>query len=232
MKKNLKIILLGISFAFVLFFGLLAVQAYMLNSYEQTKTVIAKVEVPAGTQITKENANEYFEEKEVRKAFVLPSSVTEIKDLYNSYARHSFSEGELAYDHSFCSDENVYEMFDDPVEASISLTSFADGVSGTLRKGDYVFVYFVDKEYGTVECFGSEALYIKEAFSSAGVVAPISDKETAASVFTVVMDKTKSKDFCTQLKTKDVALVKTDGMNQIVDEENDIALEMEAKDAE
>lgn len=211
MKTNIKIIMTGFLLALVMFCGLLAVQRQVLKDFEMEKAVVTVAEIPKGTEITQENAEQYFAITKVQAEVVTENTLTEIEPLYGCYFTDGLGRGELVYKHSFTSDEKETFGVNEPEEVSVSLSSFADGVSGTIRKGDCVDVYFVDKETGTAERFNESGVYVKDAFSSSGNRISVSDTENPASVFTLVIDGKSIREFCTMIKTYDIMLTKTDG---------------------
>lgn len=208
-KKNNRIILLGILLALVLFGGVMAVQHNLQKKYEMAEAITASKEVPAGTEITKENAKEYFGKKEVLKSTLNKSVVTREKDLYGAYTAYGMKKGTLVYEESLRKDDEETKNISDPVEVSVSLNNISDGVSGTIRKGDYVYIYFTDVEDGTVGMYGTEPVYVKQSFSGSGEPIEISDKQTAASVFTVVIERTMSAEFCALAQRQNITFART-----------------------
>ena len=209
MKKNNKTILLGILLALVLFGGVMAVQHSLQGKYEMAGAITASKEIPSGTSITKENAGEYFVMKEVLKSTLNKSVITKEKDLYGAYTAYGMKKGSLVYREALRRDGKETKDIKDPVEVSVSLNNISDGVSGTIRKGDYVYIYFTDTEDGTVAMYGTEPVYIKQSFSSSGEPIDISDKQTAASVFTVVIERSMSADFCALAQRQNITFART-----------------------
>ena len=209
-KDNVKIIAVAALLALVMLAALLAVERYMAGNYEKKTVYTAASDIKAGTVITKKNAGNYFKETQVMKSLAAGSVIEKQEELYNTYITCDVKTGEILYKHNFRNDEEECGNIENPVEVSVSLSSFADGVSGTIRKGDYVFLYFSDKQTGATKSFTETPVYVKDAFTSAGVNVPISDRENAASVFTVVIDSSKNSELCSNLKTMNLTLVKTD----------------------
>lgn len=212
LKKNRTIIILSTVLALVLFGGILAIQSYLSNKYEIADTLALKQDLPAGTEITKENAKEYFEQKQVLASTLNNSIIRDEKEVYGTYTSNELAKGTLVYKNFLRRDETEISHLADPVEISVSLNNIANGVSGTLRKGDYVYIYFTDPEEGTVNMYGKEPVYIKQSFSSSGEPIAISDCQTAASVFTLVIDRSESSGFCELAQHQDITLVRTENL--------------------
>lgn len=209
MKKNRKTILLGIALAAVLFIGLFAVQKQAMGQYELKECIIVKKDIPIGTDITKENAKEYFESAKVMASMVTDTVVRKESAIYGFYTGIAMHKGTIVYSDMLCCDKDETADISDPVEVSISVNSVADGVAGTLRKGDYVYVYFTDPE-GTTEMFGRSPLYIKQSFSSSGEPIAASDDFSAASIFTLLIEKGAADEFCFSLQNRNATLVRAD----------------------
>ena len=208
MKNNIKTTVLALLLALALFAGLLAVQSQVLGKYEQVEVAVAKKDMEAGTDLTEFNTGEYFEIIKVRKSLVVDSSIRRLKELYGHHTRIPFKKGAMAYQENFQSESRETKDLADPIEVSVSLSSFSDGVAGTLRKGDRVHIYFIDRESGNTELFGSGPVYISESFTSAGEPAAVSDHQAVASVFSLIIERSMSESFCEAVKTKDIILTR------------------------
>lgn len=210
----MKAVLAGLALALVLFFGLLAVQNHLQKQYERIEAYVASKDIPKGTDITKENVSEYFEKKEIMKTLVNGSSIRKEKQLYGCYAAVKIKKGTLVYTHDFRSDTEETRTIKNPVEMSVKLSGFSDGVSGTIRKGDYVLLYFTDKTSGEIAVEWTEPVYIKESFDGTGINIAPSDTQSAASVFTIVVAHEKSDELSECLKKYDVTMVRTETLTQ------------------
>lgn len=208
MKQNRKAILLGLLLALVLFVGLLSVQNYVLGNYEFVEVVVAKQDLAQGTELTKSNVEGYFERKRLLKSLLTESTITKMKELDGYYTGVALKKGTIVYQEELRKDSQETKELNKPVEVSAALSAFSDGVAGTLRKGDYVYLYFVNRESREAELFGSEPIYIKQSFTSAGEPIAVSDTKTAASVFTFLIDGDFDQDFCEAVKAKDLVLVR------------------------
>lgn len=209
LKKNIKTIIISILLALVVFSCLLAVEGAIFAGYEMKDVVVIKKEIPKGMEINKKNAPEYLDTIRVMKEAVTKDTITSIKDTYGNYVTNSeLGAGKILYKSDITTVDKEIAFMENPVEISASLASFADGVSGTLRKGDMVYVFLTDKTTGETQSLMMDPIYIKESFTSAGELILPGDKTSVASVFTFVVDDDIKKEFCELIKTKDLMLVK------------------------
>ena len=224
MKKNIKTVILSLILAVTVFCCLMAVENNMMKKYEQEEIIVAKEKIEKGTQITESVIKRSFKKIKVTKNVAVKGTVKTASELKGKTAAVSLPEGAVVYKSSFISEETAAGI-ENPVELSISVSTFSNGVSGTLRKGDFVYIYG-EKEKTTAEqqqdmengsetaednLIGKGSYYIKDAFTSSGEIIKPGDSVSVASVFTIIVSEEDYGKLCEQISaSREVILIKTD----------------------
>lgn len=224
MKKNIKTVILSLILAVTVFCCLMAVENNMMKKYEQEEIIVAKEKIEKGTQITESVIKSSFKKIKVTKNVAVKGTVKTASELKGKTAAVSLPEGAVVYKSSFISEETAAGI-ENPVELSISVSTFSNGVSGTLRKGDFVYIYG-EKEKTTAEqqqdmengsetaednLIGKGSYYIKDAFTSSGEIIKPGDSVSVASVFTIIVSEEDYGKLCEQISaSREIILIKTD----------------------
>ena len=224
MKKNIKTVILSLILAVTVFCCLMAVENNMMKKYEQEEIIVAKEKIEKGTQITESVIKSSFKKIKVTKNVAVKGTVKTASELKGKTAAVSLPEGAVVYKSSFISEETAAGI-ENPVELSISVSTFSNGVSGTLRKGDFVYIYG-EKEKTTAEqqqdmengsettednLIGKGSYYIKDAFTSSGEIIKPGDSVSVASVFTIIVSEEDYGKLCEQISaSQEIILIKTD----------------------
>lgn len=224
MKKNIKTVILSLILAVTVFCCLMAVENNMMKKYEQEEIIVAKEKIEKGTQITESVIKSSFKKIKFTKNVAVKGTVKTASELKGKTAAVSLPEGAVVYKSSFISEETAAGI-ENPVELSISVSTFSNGVSGTLRKGDFVYIYG-EKEKTTAEqqqdmengsettednLIGKGSYYIKDAFTSSGEIIKPGDSVSVASVFTIIVSEEDYGKLCEQISaSQEIILIKTD----------------------
>lgn len=224
MKKNIKTVILSLILAVTVFCCLMAIENNMMKKYEQEEIIVAKEKIEKGTQITESVIKSSFKKIKVTKNVAVKGTVKTASELKGKTAAVSLPEGAVVYKSSFISEETAAGI-ENPVELSISVSTFSNGVSGTLRKGDFVYIYG-EKEKTTAEqqqdmengsetaednLIGKGSYYIKDAFTSSGEIIKPGDSVSVASVFTIIVSEEDYGKLCEQISaSREIILIKTD----------------------
>lgn len=204
MKKNIKVIVIGLLLAVVVFLALISTEYNIMKKYKQTEVIAAAEDIKQGTVITEENIKQYFKTILVSDELKTSSALYDTKNIAGKITADDIAKGSIIYTENFKDEEKIAGI-NTPVELSVSLSSFSDGVSGTLRKGDYVYLYGNE---GNVNYDEKNCYYIKDAFTSSGEKIQPGDTTNVASVFTLIVDESEYENICLFIKTNDIMLVK------------------------
>ena len=216
MRKNKQMIhqgdgMLGVvAVAFVaaltLFFVLLHVEKEALKAYETASVWVAGKEIPNGFVITKEDIEDYFEQKEVNKDILPIGYLTSVQALEEKQAVLDISKGTILTDNMFCSREMYAEQMKSPVLVGVKAEDISQMVSGVLRAGDMVHIYTVQEETGARLLW--EDVLVYESFDSSGMYIEAHDKTSCAARINLVLEKSEIEDFYTLLSRGDLEVVK------------------------
>lgn len=195
-------IVIGLLLSITLFIFLTQLEKEMLRDYETREVVRSVEEVPAGTWITESNVNLYFVLEEVNGKIVTDETITNLSMLCGSYANRNLSVGEIMYLPLFSSKEKLTGRYNSPTEISIRIEDEANGVAGTLRKGDCVNIFVSTLNGETKQEVYKEILkniVINEAYDSVGNLIGMSDKEKKACIITFYVEESEVAMLLTQL---------------------------------
>ncbi len=216
-KKKRAIIVtvvIGLLLSFMLFIFMTQLEKEILSDYETKQVVISVKEIPAGTWITEDNVNAYFHTVEVNGRVVTGETITELSGLYGAYVNRDIGVGEIMYSRVLCSKQLLTEGFDSPAEMSIRIEDEADGVAGTLRKGNRVNIYVDGSEMALKDKEFKEVLsgvVINEAYNSAGELIGMSDTEEKACILTFYVEEACVAELLTRFSSGTIVIAKTDG---------------------
>ena len=207
-RKGGTVKLLGSLFVALALFGvLIGVEKNIMSSYEKETVVLSKTEVPKGTKITKDNANQYFYLYEVDVALVKEDCVRTKESLYGTVTVRTISPQEIVRD-GFCVEEaSIYSKYKNPIECSVTANNPGDIVSGTIRRGDRVDIAVVNKDTLAYELM-MKNVYVLDAFTTTGEKLGDANEGTAATMLTIVEDKDNYAKFCSAREIGNVVVTK------------------------
>lgn len=207
-KKGLVMKLIGSFFVAAALFGVLVgVEKNLLSSYEKEAVVLCKADIPKGTKITEENADQYFYMYEVDSVIVDSNCVKNKKDLFDTVTAKKLSAHEIVRMSDCTKEASIYNQFTEPVEASITASEPGDIVSGTIRRGDRVDIAVVNKDTLAYELM-MKNVYVIDAFTSTGEKLTDEVEGTAATMLTIVEEKENLAKFYSARETGNVIVTK------------------------
>ena len=216
MRKNKQMIhqgdgMLGVvAVAFVaaltLFFVLLHVEKEALKAYETASIWVAGKEIPDGFVITKEDIEDYFEQKEVNKDILPAGCLVSVQELVERQTVLEVPKGTILTEAMFCDRETYAEQMTSPVLVGVKAEDISQMVSGILRAGDMVHIYTIDPQEGARLLW--EDVLVYESFDSSGMYIEAHDKTSCAARINLVLEKSEMEDFYTLLSRGDLEVVK------------------------
>lgn len=209
-KTSLKTIFFSLIVAIAMFFVLVAIETSILDNYEKEKVVVAIQEVENGTEITKENVEDYFYIKEVDKSLVTKDSVLILSDMPGYIVKDNISMGEIVNFNRLVSKTSVLANIKVPVETSLKVADLSDLVGGTIRSGDLINISVVNKETNENEEI-LKNVFVSQAFDSSGAaLTQVEDKP--AITINVIIDKSFESEFNTRINQGKVRVSKVSGI--------------------
>lgn len=207
-KKKEKVwhILVCLLLAGILFVFLLNVEKRQLENYEKGLVVVAIEDVPDNTEITPENAAEYFALAERTLTDIPKAAYTDLSAL-TGYAEGGIDKGSMVTESMF---GKLGAVAADAVFLSVDMEALEQSVAGTLRAGDRIDIYTVKKEQ-------DETVAVKEALSSvtiersytgSGVSIQKEDTASIAQYITIPLHKDAVEAFYEALENKKIQIVK------------------------
>lgn len=167
-KIGVKELSISIALALILFISLLVIESKMLGAYQKSTVIIAKCTIPKSTQISQNNIDLYFSEKEIESNIIPPSAVVDKEYLLGKVVSYNIMQGEIIVNNRF-SDENKYlKNIKTPVEVGINVSESSQIAGGIIRKGDFINIYVVDsssKDSSVV----LKNIYVSKAFDKNGL---------------------------------------------------------------
>lgn len=213
-KKKRAIIVtvvIGLLLSFMLFIFMTQLEKEILSDYETKQVVRSVREIPAGTWIKESNVNDYFHIEEINGKVVTGETITELSELYGAYVNRDISAGEIMYSRVLCSRQTLTEDYDSPAEMSIRIEDEANGVAGTLRKGDRVNIYVNESEAAMKNKEFKEVLIdvvINEAYNRAGDLIGMSDTIEKACILTFYVEEDCVAELLTRFSSGTIVITK------------------------
>lgn len=204
-------IVIGLLLSFMLFVFMTQLEKELLSDYETKQVVRSIKEVPAGTWIKESNATEFFLVEEINGQVVTGETITELSELYGSYVNRDIGIGEIMYSRVLCSEERLVKEFTSPAEISIRIEDEANGVAGTLRKGDRVNIYVNEVESTIKNRKFKEVLkdvIINETYNSSGELIGMSDNVEKACIITFYVEEDSVAELLTQFASGTIIISK------------------------
>lgn len=213
-KKKRAVILtvsIGLVLAIMLFVFLTQLEKEILSDYETMQVVRSVREIPAGTLIVESNVNHYFSVEDINAKIVTPETVCTLSALYGAYVTRDISAGEVIYSKVLCAEDMQTEGYKQPVEISLRIEDVANGVAGTIRKGDFINIYVngadtFDKDVEFKEVLNG--VKVNEVYDSAGTLIGMSDSVEKAGILTFYVEEDKVAELQTQFASGTIIISK------------------------
>ena len=149
------------------------------------QVVVLKSDVAANTYITADKLDSYFEEVSVELTAIPNTVYASVKDLPQNgfYIEETMSKSQMVLKNDIATSDAVMDKYRTGYEVtSFNAMEFADGVNGSLRRGDIVDVYAIDPATEMLTLY-AENVYVSEVYDSAGK--KITEADEVATSFTV-----------------------------------------------
>ncbi len=193
--------------AVAVFAFLLSVEKRQLANYEKSMVVVAVQDVPDKTEITGENATEYFALEE-RTLAEIPSAVfTDVHELLGLYAEGGIDAGSMVTKSMF---SELQPLAPDAVLLGVNMEALDQSVAGTLRAGDTIDIYTVkmelDEEVEVKKILSS--VVIERSYTGSGEEILKEDTTSIAQYITIPIHKDAVDAFYGALEDKKIEIVK------------------------
>ncbi len=152
--------------------------------------VVATQRIAAKSYILAEEIAEYFEEVKIDADAVSSTAYASLEELEalatdGFYVENDLAQNQIIYTEDVAVTEASLGKYKEGYQlTSFSVSNFAYGVNGALRKGDVVDIYAQDLATGELALM-VEQVYIYEAYDSSGNKLEANDADSVATAFTV-----------------------------------------------
>lgn len=192
--------------AAAMYFALLQVEKNILSGYEKERIYLAKTEIQAGEIIRADNAELFFEAAEVDAKMVPKNAVTDLGEIEELEVIGKIDQGSPLTAGMFRKIETVLMGMEEPVIAGFYANDLYQVVGGVLRTGDLIHIYCTEEDMGTFLIW--ENVYVQQVFDSSGSAIENIDKDTAAQMINIYLDKEDVERFYTRLEKGSLRVVK------------------------
>lgn len=190
--------LIAFVLAMFVFIILLVIQSNVMNKTKTVSVLVAKSEVPAKTDISKDNYKNYFEVAE-RIEVQLPEGTileSDVKKIDGVTITDDLVQGEILNNNDFVNTEDfISYLGEDKVKVGFGLSDLPNLLCGTLRRGDVIditVIYYQDNDQmSKPKAITLSDIVVEKAYDSAGV--EIQDDVTTASMFTFILTPEQNK---------------------------------------
>lgn len=158
MKNRTAIGIVCIILAVAITFGISPLVNKMTEG--KTQVVVFSKDIAKGAKITEDNLSVI----EMSKSGIPEKAIKDKKEIVGKYANSNLYKGDIATsvkfsDNANSSDNVLSSLGKDKVAMSITVASFAGGLSGKLQNGDIVSIYVTEKDKDTT--VPAELKYVK-----------------------------------------------------------------------
>lgn len=137
-SSNLIFSILALVLTIVIFGGLLFLQSFFKEKIVYKSVVCAKTDIPEGEIITEDNAQKYFEMKNINILDTSDKTLTELNPVVGERTKVALNKGETVAEKDFDTSKVDLSQFKEPVEISVPLGDPASSNGGKIRAGDVV----------------------------------------------------------------------------------------------
>lgn len=231
--KRQKVQAFGIAavIGILLVVALFALESAILNKEDTVNAYVLTQDVSDGTQITEDNVDSYFLQREIQISLVPEGYITDKADLVGRFFNHDYKANEVITESGLDDRMNVYlNSIEDPVDISFSLNDLGSVVSGTLREGDYINMYGLQQtevvrespdgqvsyyadtvqELRVSQSYTFEHIMITKVFNSSGAAISTEDEVGASTLFNVTISEKDAQKFAEMLANCTVRLAKVE----------------------
>lgn len=175
----------------LLFAGIVVCAIYLAMQQKQeqddlkTSVVCMKENVAANTYVSRKDIEKYFTTVKVQMEAVPENAVKSLGDLSTDgfYIEDSMKKSQMVLTDNLAGKDEVMDKYLNGYEVtSFDAQNFADGVNGSLRKGDIVNVFALDPATELLTLY-AENVYVAEVYDNAGN--KVTEPDGIATSFTV-----------------------------------------------
>ena len=151
----------------------------------RTIVVCMKEDVAPNTYVEGKDIEKYFTTVKVQLEAVPENAIKSLDELSKDgfYIEDSMKKAQMVLDCNLAAKDEVMDKYLNGYEVtSFDAQNFADGVNGSLRKGDIVDVYALDPATELLTLY-AENVYVAEVYDNSGK--KVTEKDGIATSFTV-----------------------------------------------
>lgn len=206
-KERIWPVLVCLFLAVALFLLLLNVEKRQLENFQKGYVVVAIEDVADDTEITPENVTQYLALEERTMRDIPEAAYTDIQAVTGLYAEGGIDKGSMVTKNMF---GKLGGLSDNEVLLSVDMESLDQSVAGTLRAGDLIDLFAVDKE-ADQEVSVAEVLsgvVIERSYTGSGISIQKEDTTSIAQYVTIPIHKDAVEAFYEALENKKIQIVK------------------------
>lgn len=181
-----KVIVLPLLFAGIVVCAIyLAMQQKAVQDDLRTIVVCMKEDVAPNTYVEAKDIEKYFTTVKVQLEAVPENAIKSLDELSKDgfYIEDSMKKAQMVLDCNLAAKDEVMDKYLNGYEVtSFDAQNFADGVNGSLRKGDIVDVYALDPATELLTLY-AENVYVAEVYDNSGK--KVTEPDGIATSFTV-----------------------------------------------
>lgn len=182
----LKVIVLPLLLAGIVVCAIyLAMQQRQAQDDLKTTVVCMKEDVAANTYVSVDDIDKYFTTVKVQLEAVPVNAIKSVGELSKDgfYIEDAMKKSQMVLTDNLAAKDEVMDKYLSGYEVtSFDAQNFADGVNGSLRRGDIVDVYALDPATELLTLY-AENVYVAEVYDNAGN--KITEPDGIATAFTV-----------------------------------------------
>ena len=195
--------------AISVFLVMLQIEKKSLAEYEKVSVCVAADSIFRGEELTEEQIPVYVEVRELEKTMVPDTAVADPVELTGRVAVCNIERGTVLTEGMLADNVTVTEEMEEPVIAGFRAEDLYQVAGGTLRAGDRIHIYCIDK--GEESSTGKrtwENLYVQQVFDQSGNRIPGGDSTTPAQRINIYMDGMQVGEFYSELAKGSLRAVK------------------------
>ena len=181
-----KVVVLPLLFAGIVVCAIyLAMQQKAIQDDLRTTVVCMKEDVAPNTYVGAKDIDKYFTTIKVQIEAVPENAIKSLTDFSKEgfYIEDSMKKAQMVLECNIAGKDEVMDKYLAGYEVtSFDAQNFADGVNGSLRKGDIVDVYALDPATELLTLY-AENVYVAEVYDNSGK--KVTEKDGIATSFTV-----------------------------------------------
>lgn len=207
-KKRIYKIILSFVMTGLLFVGLLLFEKSKQPKIVTKTVVTAKRDIPEGICLTEENIDTYLMETRVDQKECHGDQMKDKKALLGKKAKASFRKGSVLQKGWFLDTTAAEEQLESPVTVGVRTEDLSAVLGGSLRRGDFVDLYFVNKDTAKASLVFAGVL-VREAYDSTGKTVGREERDRAASMVTLLLEEADTERLCELLAGGSFRMAKT-----------------------